>query len=116
SHRQKIAPLELNGAAGDHCFGGQKTKHGARDHRLACTGFPDQAPYLPGFDLEAHSAQNVGHAGRAFDPHMQTVDLEHGGHRRCTGSSVVRKPSPSKLKPITAKMTLRIEKNMIHGD
>ena len=114
-HREQIASLEPNGASGDDGVGRQQAEHGAPEHRLAGAGFADQSPHLAGPDFQAGAAQHIGRMAAAADRDMQVVDGEHGRHRRCTGSSTVRRPSPSRLNPITLRMMQPIGSAMIQG-
>ena len=93
----------------------QQAEHGAPEHRLAGTGFADQSPHLAGLDFQADAAQHIGRTAAPADRDMQIVDGEHGGHRRCTGSSAARRPSPSRLNPITLRMMQPIGSAMIQG-
>jgi len=62
-------------------------------------------------NVEARAAQHIGIADRD----LQTINGERGGHERCTGSSASRRPSPSRLRPITLAMMQPIGNAMIHG-
>ena len=115
-HRQQIASLELNRTARDHGVRRQQAEHGAPEHRFAGAGFANQSPHLAGPNLQAGATQHICGAAALADRDMQIVDGKDGGHRRCTGSSAARRPSPRRLKPITLRMTLTIGSAMIQGD
>ena len=56
-----------------------------------------------------------GSGRAAADGDVEVVDLESGGHRRCTGSKVARRPSPRRLKPSTVTMMQPIGRASSHG-
>ncbi len=114
-HREEIAAFELDCTALNNGIRGQEAQHGAPEHRLAGAGFANQSPHLAGLNLQAGAAQHIGCLAARSDRDMQIPDGEHSGHRRCTGSSAARRPSPRRLKPITLRITQPIGNAMIHG-
>src|ERR1700722_4740782 len=114
-HRQEIASFELDRTASNDGVRRQQTKHGAPEHRLAGAGFADQTPHLTGPDFETGAAQYIGRTTTRSDRDVQIVDGEDGGHRRCTGSSAARRPSPSKLNPTPLRMTQPMGNAMTQG-
>ena len=111
AHRKQIAAFKSDMAGCDGRVRRQQPEHRAAQHGFSGTGFADQPAYFARFDLEADPAQHVGVA----DGDLQTFNGERGGHERCTGSSASRRPSPSRLRPITLAMMQPIGSAMIHG-
>ena len=113
-HGDEVAAVEQDRAAGDAGAAGQEVEDGAGDHRFSGAGFADEAAHFAGRYGEIDAAKER-QRGAAADGDVEVVDLESGGHRRCTGSKVARRPSPRRLKPSTVRMMQPIGRASSHG-
>ncbi len=114
-HGNEIASLELNGPGSDNRVRWQQAEDGTSQHRFAGAGFPDQSADFAALQVQANATQHVGRACARTNRDLQALDGKRCCHRRCTGSSTKRRPSPSRLNPITLDMMQPIGSAMIHG-
>ncbi len=99
---QKIAPGEGDVAGGDADRARQDAQHRLGDGRLAGAAFADEAAHLARGEAQRHVAQDR-RAAFAVGDGGKPGDGEKGAHRRITGSSARRSPSPSWLKASTVR-------------
>ena len=59
--------------------GGQQADHGERGHRLAASGFADEAEGLPRLDVEAHSVHRADRLAARPEPGVQVPNFEQRG-------------------------------------
>src|SRR6185312_7181906 len=106
-----VALVERDLAIGDARVVRLDAQHNPPQHGLARARLTDQTDYFPRRDADRDATQDRAIA----DLEMQIGDVEQWNgpvdhHRRSTGSSASRRPSPSAFMPSTAAITHSIGK------
>src|SRR5262249_45318585 len=104
---EQVLAFEADLAAFDPGGLGKDAEHGAGKGRLAAARFPDHARYLAARHGELDVVEDLSHALVGAHREAQILHLQQriGGHRErlSRGSTMSRRPSPSKLKPSTVR-------------
>jgi len=102
-HGNEIASLELNGAGSDNRVRWQQAEDGTSQHRFAGAGFPDQSADFAALAAPGNATQHVPRL------HPMPIATCSPGRKALLSSSLhrmstKRRPSPSRLNPITLDM------------
>src|SRR5262249_33553961 len=119
-HRHEIGAVKATGAARDRKAGRQQLGDGAANHGFAGARFADQPENARGGQIEGDVADYRYSLTADGGAHAEMAHLKELGHRslalRNRTSRVRRRPSPSRLKPVTVTKIAAIGKNTLPAD
>ena len=97
--RQQIRAGKAHSRRGTLAAAGEQIHDRQRRHRLAATGFADQAMGLALLDLERGATHR---RTAAAENNPEILDLQQRAHRNRSEPSKLRRPSPTRLMPSTS--------------
>src|SRR5262249_37606444 len=116
----QVLLLEAQRAASDCEPRWQQLRDGAADHRFAGARLADQPENLSGCEIEGEIVDRRSHGIAQTRRDCEIACLQHVAHRPAPSetrtSSVRRRPSPSRLKPVTVTKIAIMGSSKFHGD